>query len=124
MARLFVHILNLIGFRNRLVVLVQWAWRYFTDQRSVRLITGVNRKLRLAAIRRTLLALAAVAAAFFLLILPASEVVFDRSLSAFAGDVTLLTNRIPVALLDLAVATCIVVAAVLFVRSIEMVSNT
>ena len=40
MAWLFVHILNLIGFRNRLVVLVQWAWAYFTYQRSVRLITG------------------------------------------------------------------------------------
>jgi len=36
----FVHILNLIGFRNRLVVFVQWAWAYFSYQRSVRLITG------------------------------------------------------------------------------------
>lgn len=40
MAWLFVHILNLIGFRNRLVVMVQWAWAYFSYQRSVRLITG------------------------------------------------------------------------------------
>ena len=37
---LFVHILNLIGFRNRLVVLVQWAWAYFSYQRAIRLITG------------------------------------------------------------------------------------
>jgi NADH dehydrogenase len=37
----FVHILNLIGFRNRLVVFVQWAWAYFSYQRSIRLITGV-----------------------------------------------------------------------------------
>ncbi len=37
---LFVHIIKLTGFRNRLVVLVQWAWAYFTFQRSVRLITG------------------------------------------------------------------------------------
>ena len=36
----FVHILNLIGFRNRVVVFVQWAWAYFSYQRSVRLITG------------------------------------------------------------------------------------
>jgi len=36
---LFVHIVNLIGFRNRLVVLVQWAWAYFTYQRAIRLIT-------------------------------------------------------------------------------------
>lgn len=40
LAWLFVHILNLIGFRNRVVVLVQWAWAYFSYQRSVRLITG------------------------------------------------------------------------------------
>jgi NADH:ubiquinone reductase (H+-translocating) len=37
---LFVHILKLTGFRNRLVVFVQWAWAYFTFQRSIRLITG------------------------------------------------------------------------------------
>jgi NADH dehydrogenase len=37
---LFVHILKLTGFRNRLVVLVQWAWAYLTFQRSIRLITG------------------------------------------------------------------------------------
>jgi NADH:ubiquinone reductase (H+-translocating) len=40
LAWLFVHILNLIGFRNRLVVLVQWAWAYFTYQRGIRLIAG------------------------------------------------------------------------------------
>jgi NADH dehydrogenase len=43
---LFVHILKLTGFRNRLVVLVQWAWAYFTFQRSIRLITGRNRALQ------------------------------------------------------------------------------
>jgi NADH dehydrogenase len=37
---LFVHILFLIGFRNRLSVLLQWAASYVTYQRSVRLITG------------------------------------------------------------------------------------
>jgi NADH dehydrogenase len=36
----FVHILKLIGFRNRLVVFVQWIWSYFTYQRAIRLITG------------------------------------------------------------------------------------
>lgn len=40
LAWLFVHILNLIGFRNRIVVLIQWAWAYFSYQRAVRLITG------------------------------------------------------------------------------------
>ena len=37
---LFVHILFLIGFRNRLSVLLQWGASYLTYQRSVRLITG------------------------------------------------------------------------------------
>ncbi|MFA5908484.1 MAG: NAD(P)/FAD-dependent oxidoreductase [Vicinamibacterales bacterium] len=36
---LFVHIMFLIGFRNRLSVLLQWATAYLTYQRSVRLIT-------------------------------------------------------------------------------------
>jgi NADH:ubiquinone reductase (H+-translocating) len=36
---LFVHIMFLIGFRNRLSVMLQWATAYFTYQRSVRLIT-------------------------------------------------------------------------------------
>ena len=39
LAWLFLHILMLIGFRNRLAVLLQWAIAYFTYQRSVRLIT-------------------------------------------------------------------------------------
>lgn len=37
---LFAHIFRLIGFRNRLVVLGEWAWSYVTMQRRVRLITG------------------------------------------------------------------------------------
>src|SRR5213076_2586255 len=40
MAWLFVHIVFLIGFRNRFLVLFQWAWAYLTYQRSARLITG------------------------------------------------------------------------------------
>ena len=39
-AWLFVHIRNLIGFRNRLVVMVQWLWAYVTYHRGARLITG------------------------------------------------------------------------------------
>jgi len=40
LAWLFIHILFLIGFRNRLLVFIQWAWSYFTYERSARLITG------------------------------------------------------------------------------------
>jgi NADH dehydrogenase len=37
---LFIHIFFLIGFRNRFIVIFEWAWAYFTYQRAARLITG------------------------------------------------------------------------------------
>jgi NADH:ubiquinone reductase (H+-translocating) len=40
LAWLFIHILFLIGFRNRLLVMIQWAWSYLTYERGARLITG------------------------------------------------------------------------------------
>ena len=43
LAWLFLHIFELIGFRNRLVVMIEWATAYFTRQRSVRLITYQDR---------------------------------------------------------------------------------
>jgi NADH dehydrogenase len=42
LAWLFVHIFFLIGFRNRLLVMIQWAWSYLTYERGARLITGSN----------------------------------------------------------------------------------
>jgi NADH dehydrogenase len=36
---LVVHLVQLIGFRNKLVVLINWAWDYFFYDRAVRLIT-------------------------------------------------------------------------------------
>jgi len=35
---LFVHLMYLVEFENRVLVLVQWAWNYFTRNRGVRLI--------------------------------------------------------------------------------------
>ena len=35
---LFAHIYFLIGFRNRLFVMVEWAWAYFTYERSARVV--------------------------------------------------------------------------------------
>jgi NADH dehydrogenase len=35
---LFVHLMYLVGFRNRLMVFIQWTWNYFTFRRSARLI--------------------------------------------------------------------------------------
>ena len=40
LAWLFLHLVFLIGFKNRVVVLVQWLVAYVTRQRGVRLITG------------------------------------------------------------------------------------
>lgn len=39
LAWLFVHIIFLVGFRNRMAVLLQWAWAYFTFNKGARLIT-------------------------------------------------------------------------------------
>ncbi|HMO79593.1 MAG TPA: NAD(P)/FAD-dependent oxidoreductase [Pyrinomonadaceae bacterium] len=43
---LFLHVVFLIGFRNRLFVLMGWFWAYLTRERSARLITGDAQDLR------------------------------------------------------------------------------
>ncbi len=45
LAWLFVHLLFLIGFRNRIQVLGEWVWEYVTFQRGARLITGQSRSI-------------------------------------------------------------------------------
>jgi NADH dehydrogenase len=39
---LLLHIYFLIGFRSRLIVLINWAWSYFTYERGARIILGVT----------------------------------------------------------------------------------
>ena len=39
LAWLGLHLIELIGFRNRLLVLINWAWDYFFFERGVRVIT-------------------------------------------------------------------------------------
>jgi NADH:quinone reductase (non-electrogenic) len=39
---LFVHLLYIVEFQNRLLILLQWAWLYINYDRSARLITGKN----------------------------------------------------------------------------------
>ena len=46
MVWIFVHVFFLIGFRNRVLVLLQWAWSYVTYSRGARLITGENQAPR------------------------------------------------------------------------------
>ena len=46
LAWLFVHVISLIGFRNRLWVLTEWFWAYLTRERSARLITGDAEELQ------------------------------------------------------------------------------
>jgi NADH dehydrogenase len=41
-AWLFIHLIYLIGFRNRFFVLLNWAWQYLSWQSGARLITGSN----------------------------------------------------------------------------------
>ncbi|MGH7404760.1 MAG: NAD(P)/FAD-dependent oxidoreductase, partial [Candidatus Methylomirabilales bacterium] len=40
LAWLFIHLINLVEFQNRVLVLIQWAWNYVTWNRYARLITG------------------------------------------------------------------------------------
>jgi NADH dehydrogenase len=45
-AWLIIHVYQLIGFRNRLAVLFNWAWNYIFSRREARLITEKEWKLR------------------------------------------------------------------------------
>ena len=42
LAWVFIHIWYLIEFDNKMLVLIQWAWNYFTRKRGARLITGAE----------------------------------------------------------------------------------
>ena len=46
LAWLFVHVISLIGFKNRLYVLSEWFWAYLTRERSARLIVGDAEEMR------------------------------------------------------------------------------
>ena len=43
---LFIHLMYLVGFRNRLIVFVQWTWNYFTFRRGARLIVEYGQQGR------------------------------------------------------------------------------
>jgi NADH dehydrogenase len=43
---LFLHVYFLIGFRNRIYVMMEWFWAYLSRERSARLITGDADELR------------------------------------------------------------------------------
>ncbi len=51
LAWLFIHVFFLIGFRNRIAVMFEWAWSYFTYTRSARLITGESRVVPMATLQ-------------------------------------------------------------------------
>jgi NADH dehydrogenase len=44
LAWLFVHLIQLVEFENRVLVLIQWGWYYLRRNRAARLITGIQRK--------------------------------------------------------------------------------
>ncbi len=43
---LFAHIYFLIGFRNRIIVMIDWAWAYFSFQRYARIVIGAWKNAR------------------------------------------------------------------------------
>ena len=131
LAWLFVHILNLIGFRNRLVVMVQWAWSYFSYQRAIRLITGplpdlmaIRAHRRLESVYDDNLRVTLIAAALVAAIVPLPSRLVEawysrRFYPAIQGVVTPLSNLVPVALLDIAVLVLLVVLAIVFWRRVR-----
>ncbi len=44
LAWLFIHVMFLVGFRNRVLVVIQWAWSFVSYDRGARLITGPLRR--------------------------------------------------------------------------------
>ena len=46
LAWLFVHVFYLIGFKNRIAVMAQWAWSYLFSKRGARLITETQWRLK------------------------------------------------------------------------------
>jgi NADH dehydrogenase len=54
MAWLFVHLMSLVSFRNRLLVLIGWAWNYVLYDRPVRLIVSPTPPSEIAGGRPTL----------------------------------------------------------------------
>ena len=44
LAWLLIHVMFLVGFRNRVLVVIQWAWSFFSYDRGARLITGPLRR--------------------------------------------------------------------------------
>src|SRR5690606_28689002 len=51
---MFVHLMTLVGFRNKMVVFVNWIWNYFSYDRGIRLIIRpVNRKRGIISERDT-----------------------------------------------------------------------
>src|SRR5205823_3377417 len=43
-AWLFIHLILLVGFRNRIIVLINWMWSYFSYDRAIRLIVRPFKK--------------------------------------------------------------------------------
>lgn len=41
---MFVHLISLIGFRNKLIVMINWMWSYFTYDTGIRLIIGKRKE--------------------------------------------------------------------------------
>jgi NADH dehydrogenase len=40
----FIHLISIISFRNRIVVLLNWTWSYFTNDKGMRYILGKTRE--------------------------------------------------------------------------------
>jgi NADH dehydrogenase len=49
---MFVHLISIVGYRNRLVVLINWIWSYLSYDKSNRLIVGQNKEITTAPVHK------------------------------------------------------------------------
>ncbi|MGZ4037182.1 MAG: NAD(P)/FAD-dependent oxidoreductase, partial [Bacteroidia bacterium] len=49
---MFVHLMSIVGFRNRLIVFINWAWNYFSFDRAIRIIVRPYEKKKSAVLTK------------------------------------------------------------------------
>jgi NADH dehydrogenase len=49
---MFVHLISIVGYRNRLVVFINWMWSYLSYDKSNRLIVGQNKEITTAPVHK------------------------------------------------------------------------
>ena len=119
-AWLFVHIFNLIGFRNRLLVMIQWAWAYTTLPAFGPPHHGSDRRAPMNGPARLGVVAFAIAAAM----LPVPDTLVERWYSnglylRLQPVLTTVSNAVPFAFFDVLCVTALIVAVLFVTRQVR-----